>query len=69
MNFPEGEHLGLIAQDVEEVVPEVVHTNKEGYKSVEYANLVPLLIEAITQQQTQIKSLQVRIEALEEVQE
>lgn len=39
---------GVIAQEVEEVLPEVVHTNAEtGIKSVAYGNLVALLIEAI----------------------
>jgi hypothetical protein len=39
--------IGVIAQQVEEVVPELVHTNSKGYKSVSYGNLVALLIEAI----------------------
>ncbi len=65
MNFPDGEHLGLIAQDVEEVVSEVVHTNSDGYKSVEYANLVPLLIEALKEQQETISALAERLAELE----
>lgn len=39
--------IGVIAQQVEEVVPELVHTNSKGYKSVSYGNLAALLIEAI----------------------
>ena len=39
--------IGVIAQQVEEVVPELVHTNSKGYKSVSYGNLTALLIEAI----------------------
>ena len=54
MNFPDGDHIGVIAQEVEEVVPEVVHTDDQGFKSVEYANLVPLLIESIKEQQRMI---------------
>jgi hypothetical protein len=61
MNFTKGKHLGLIAQEVEEVVPEVVHTDSKGYKSTEYANLVPLLIEAIKTQQSQIEDLQAQL--------
>ena len=51
---------GLIAQEVEKVIPEVVHTSNsgEGYKSVNYEKLVPLLIETI-------KELEARIETLE----
>jgi Chaperone of endosialidase len=39
--------MGLIAQEVEEVVPEVVRNQYTGYKAVAYANLVGLLVEAI----------------------
>jgi hypothetical protein len=39
--------IGVVAQQVEEVLPELVHTNKDGYKSVSYGNLTALLIEAI----------------------
>lgn len=41
------EHIGVIAQEVERVVPEVVLTHENGSKSVAYGNLVGLLIEAI----------------------
>ena len=43
----EGEHFGVIAQEVEQVFPEVVHTDSEGFKSVEYSKLVVPLIEAV----------------------
>lgn len=65
MNFPEGTRVGLIAQEVEEVVPELVHTNKDGYKSVEYANLVAVLIEAVKKLRTENQSQDDRIEMLE----
>ena len=39
--------IGVIAQEVEQIVPEVVHTNEEGIKSVSYDSLVALLIEAL----------------------
>ena len=39
--------MGVIAQEVEGVVPEVVITDSEGYKSVEYSKMVGLLIEAV----------------------
>ena len=53
-----GRHLGLIAQEVETVVPEVVDTSDDGYKSINYDNLTGLLIEAIKEQQRQIEALQ-----------
>lgn len=49
--------MGVIAQDVEKVFPELVSTNHDGYKTVAYANLVGALIEAIKEQQTQIDEL------------
>lgn len=59
--------LGLIAQDVEKVVPEVVDTANDdmGTRSIRYEDLVALLIESTKEQQAQIKAQQQRIEALE----
>ena len=39
--------FGVIAQEVEEVLPEVVATRKTGIKAVRYDKMVPLLIEAV----------------------
>ncbi len=53
---PERKRIGLIAQEVEFSVPEVVRTSEDnGSKSIEYQNLVGLFIEAIKDQQKQIK--------------
>ena len=49
--------LGLIAQDVQQVVPEVVSTDDKGYMSINYQELVPLLIESIKEQQKQIEEM------------
>ena len=54
--------MGVIAQEVEKIVPEVVNTNAEGLKGVQYQNLVGLLIEAIKEQNKRIDSLQATIE-------
>jgi hypothetical protein len=48
---------GVIAQEVEEVLPELVITRDNGYKAVRYEKIVSLLIEAIKEQQTQINNL------------
>jgi hypothetical protein len=53
--------IGLIAQDTQEVIPEVVNENKEGYLSVSYGNIVGLLIEAIKEQQVKIESLEKKL--------
>jgi|GEM_PF-4934856 len=49
--------IGFIAQEVEAVLPELVSTDEEGFKSVAYANAVPVLVEAIKEQQQQIAEL------------
>ncbi len=49
-NFPETSQLGFIAQEIEEVMPEVVRTDNEGFKAVDYAKLTALLTEAIKDQ-------------------
>ncbi|MCA8829703.1 tail fiber domain-containing protein [Hymenobacter pini] len=52
--------VGLLAQEVEKIYPELVSTDAEGYKAVNYAQLTPVLIEALKEQQAQITSLQAR---------
>ena len=53
-----GKHqVGVIAQQIETIVPELVSTNSDGYKGVSYQHLTALLIEAIKEQQNQIEEL------------
>jgi len=56
-----GHDVGVIAQEIEEVLPEVVTTRDNGYKAVKYEKIVPLLIEAIKEQQVQIDELKTKI--------
>jgi len=58
--------IGLIAQEVEQVFPELVWESN-GLKSVEYANLVAVLIEAMKEQQSQIEELRQEIEGLKSI--
>jgi hypothetical protein len=60
-----GDKIGLIAQEVETVVPELVHEDKEGYKYIQYPQLTALLVEAIKEQNAMIQSLSGRLTALE----
>jgi len=53
----EGHDVGVIAQEIEKVLPEVVTTRESGFKAVRYEKIIPLLIEAIKEQQKQIDSL------------
>jgi len=56
---------GVIAQETEKVLPEVVHNDDNtGYKSVAYGNIVGVLIEAIKEQQSQIEDLTKEVEFL-----
>jgi hypothetical protein len=58
----EGRHqIGVIAQEIEEIVPELV-SEINGIKSVSYGNISALLIEAIKEQQNQINNLKTQIE-------
>ena len=47
--------VGVVAQDVEAVLPEAVTTDEAGYKSVRYHYLIPLLIEALKEQDKTVK--------------
>jgi len=60
----EGRDVGVIAQEVEEVLPEVTTTRDNGYKAVKYEKIVPLLIECIKAQQSQIDDLKVCLSKL-----
>jgi hypothetical protein len=49
--------IGMIAQEVELIIPEIVTTGDDGMKSIAFQNLVGLLVEAIKEQQKQINDL------------
>lgn len=57
-----GERFGFIAQKLKEVYPELVDEDKEGYLNVDYIGLIPVLVEAIKDQQIQIEGLKAQIE-------
>ena len=56
--------IGVIAQEVEKVLPELVKEGPDGTKSVAYQNMVAVLIEAIKEQQEQINELRLRLDYL-----
>ena len=60
-----GHDVGLIAQEVEKVLPEVVQIREDGIRAIQYEKVVPLLVEAIKEQQVTIENLTKRIELLE----
>lgn len=62
----DGSSYGLIAQDLEPIAPHAVSTNSEGKKSVNYAAIIPFLVETIKEQQRQIDELSARLDKLED---
>ncbi len=58
---PEFKETGLIAQDVEAVLPEAVNSSEDGMLAIAYPRLVGLLVEAIKEQQIQIDELKTQI--------
>ena len=52
-----GHDIGVIAQEIEKVLPDVVTTRDSGYKAVKYEKIVPLLIEAIKELTNEVNEL------------
>ena len=59
------DQLGLIAQEVQEVFPEIVTAREDGTLGIRYTDLVPVLIKAMQEQQGEIDDLKARLEKLE----
>ena len=60
----EGNDVGVIAQEIEAVLPQLVQTRESGFKAVKYDKLVALLIEGIKEQQQNIDNLTIQVEEL-----
>ena len=58
-HFGDAQAYGLIAQDVEQVLPELVVTNDDGYKAIDYSKLPLLTIQAVKE----LKGRERRVEA------
>ncbi len=56
--------FGYLAQDVQKVFPELVSEDEEGYLSIDYLGLIPVLVEAMKAQQAEITALKKQIAAL-----
>lgn len=57
-------HYGLIAQEVQKVLPELVHENEDGYLSVNYVEMIPLLIRSIQELNAKVEEQAQLIEQL-----
>ena len=56
MNFSDGRSIGFIAQEVERVLPELVSRDGKGFLSLAYSEMLPVVVEAVKEQQKQIES-------------
>ncbi len=65
IQLPKGKQYGLIAQELEAVLPDLVKENKDGYKAVNYQGLIPIVIEALKEVNANNKELKEEIEGLE----
>ena len=59
------QQVGVMAQEVEKVFPELVHTRNDGYKTVNYPGLIPPLLNVVQEQQQTIDALKERLLAQE----
>jgi hypothetical protein len=67
--FTNDKQIGFIAQDLEKLYPELVFTDKDGYKSVDYSRLTPVLVEAIKELNLKNEAQQKLIEVQKELNE
>ncbi|MEI7728303.1 MAG: tail fiber domain-containing protein [Verrucomicrobiota bacterium] len=74
MHFDNRAQLGFVAQEIKDIVPEAVSQDAEGYYSIAYSMLIPVLVEALKEQQreittrdTQLQLLNQRLEKLERI--
>ncbi|MBK6611963.1 MAG: tail fiber domain-containing protein [Sphingobacteriales bacterium] len=66
IEFQEGNTLGFIAQDLQKVLPEAVMNDGRGYLAVNYSTVIPVLVEAIKESETQKQALENKVTALEQ---
>ncbi|MFZ9846747.1 MAG: tail fiber domain-containing protein [Flavobacteriales bacterium] len=60
--FSNNRQIGVIAQEVEKIYPELVFTDVDGYKSVDYSRFTPILLEAMKEQQKMIEEQRIELE-------
>ncbi len=60
-----GSGTGMIAQEMQKILPDIVEERSDGYLMIHYKEIIPILVRAIQEQQEKINELEERIEALE----
>jgi hypothetical protein len=66
VNFESGPQLGFVAQEMKEVLPEAVTQDAQGYYSIAYSKVIPVLVEAIKDQQKEMEEKNADIEQLKQ---
>ena len=64
-NDPEKMHLGVSAQEIQEIYPEIVNTNEEGFLSVDYAKLSVIALTAVDELNNRLNNIEKRLAKLE----
>lgn len=57
--------IGFLAQDIEKVLPELVQTDENGVKSIDYIGFIPLIVESLKEMQQTIQAQQDEIDHLQ----
>jgi hypothetical protein len=57
----QGHDVGVVAQEIEQIIPEIVTDRDDGYKAVKYEKIVPLLIESIKELTAKVEELESRL--------
>lgn len=64
-HFSDKNQIGFIAQEIEKIFPEMVFTDDKGFKSVDYARLTPVLVEAMKELNSRNEKLEIKNQKLE----
>ncbi|KAJ8550246.1 hypothetical protein ON010_g10823 [Phytophthora cinnamomi] len=65
-NLPAGVFPGFIADEVEEVLPDLVHEDGDGWKSLNYVGVVPHLVRAVQEMQEQLEASQAQMARMQQ---
>ena len=60
----EGKDIGVIAQEIENIIPEIIVKRNNGFLAVKYEKIIPLLIECIKENSKNIEGLKEKIKDL-----
>lgn len=66
-SFADSQQIGFIAQEIEKIFPHLVSTDADGYKSVNYVGVIPVLVEAVKAQNVKIERLEKQVAEMDEL--